>query len=338
MEVPQADVESSSSEEEFDAADDEEIDEEAAFTLADWQRYSEWFQKDLESDDGSGSGEEGPEAESQSEKEDVEEGGHEHHADVWLEGSDGATLFLYLFSVVSCSGSVEGSTGWVRCSGAQAVVNVCAYNSCMCWGWRARNSCTRCVLNTCVLQRCCCAKCCGGLVQWVRCRFAVACTQQRLPRRMRPAFNCECIHVVYACCGCCTAGGEEDGERGSEGSEEGSGGSDQNDPEASADEDSQHEQLLARIAADGSKRRRRTVVLREAIAEGEHSVAAAGHDMHAEGTEGELGLQELLHATQVSQADRKALQKLAAGKKVRRRALLRVCLPVPFVPSTLPRS
>jgi hypothetical protein len=91
---------------------------------------------------------------------------------------------------------------------------------------------------------------------------------------------------------------------------------DAEDSAALDDEDPQHEQLLARIAAEGSKRKKRTVVLNEGIMEGEHSVAAAGHDMHADGPAGELGLDEVLHATQVSKADRKALQKLATGNKV----------------------
>jgi hypothetical protein len=107
--------------------------------------------------------------------------------------------------------------------------------------------------------------------------------------------------------------GDEEGE-GSEDSEEDSG---QNNPEGSDEEDTEHEQLLARIAAAGSKHKKRTVVLHEGIMEGEHSVAVAGHSMHADDPEGVLGLNELLQATQVSQADSKALQKLATGKKVR---------------------
>lgn len=108
--------------------------------------------------------------------------------------------------------------------------------------------------------------------------------------------------------------GDEEDDR-SEYSEE---GSEDNAEECSAEDEeyAQHEQLLARITAEGSKRKRRTVVLNEGVAEGEHSVPAAQHDMNTDGADGELGLDELLHATQVSQADRKALQKLAAGKKV----------------------
>lgn len=98
---------------------------------------------------------------------------------------------------------------------------------------------------------------------------------------------------------------EEDSEEGSEG--------DPNDLQGS-EEDEQHEELLARIVAEGSKRKKTTVVLNETVMEKEDNIAAAGHDMDT--VRGELGLDELLHATQVSQADRKALQKLATGKKV----------------------
>jgi hypothetical protein len=111
---------------------------------------------------------------------------------------------------------------------------------------------------------------------------------------------------------CAWLAGEEEDE-GLDDSEDDSNRSDQKGSE----EDTQHEQLLARVSAEGTKRKKHTVVLHEAIMEGQHSVAAAGHDMHADGEGGELGLDDLLRATPVSQADRKALQKLAAGKKVR---------------------
>jgi hypothetical protein len=83
--------------------------------------------------------------------------------------------------------------------------------------------------------------------------------------------------------------------------------------------DKEHQQLLARVSAGASRSSKRTVVLNEYVPENEHSIAAARHDSGNAGGESALGLEELLHATNVSQAEQKQLRKLAAGARVRAR-------------------
>jgi hypothetical protein len=88
-------MEASSSEDEFDAGDDEEIDEDEAFNQSDWQQYGEFFPNRDSEDSGDSGADEG-----ESDYEDDEDGdGMEGRsvsppgaAEQWLEGSAGGLL------------------------------------------------------------------------------------------------------------------------------------------------------------------------------------------------------------------------------------------------------
>jgi hypothetical protein len=83
--------------------------------------------------------------------------------------------------------------------------------------------------------------------------------------------------------------------------------------------DDGHDAMLQRIVGDKSRARRRTVVLTEALQEGEYNVAAARRaDPGGAGSQdgGDLSLEDLLEGSSIRQSDRKLLEKLARGVQV----------------------
>jgi hypothetical protein len=91
---------SSSSGDDFNQSDDEEIDEDQAFNQSDWQQYGDWFHK--ETDDAGDEGDDSPGSYEDDDSEGGEDAGLEEddeggadgqqQADDWLVGSEGTGL------------------------------------------------------------------------------------------------------------------------------------------------------------------------------------------------------------------------------------------------------